>query len=163
MRLGKLPIKRVTVCALLISLCFIFSFIEKMIPLNFSYYGFKLGLANIVIVFALYKLPIFDTLIVLLAKTVISGIVFGGPVYLLFSLVGGIFSFLIMLISKKWLNVITVSVLGAVFFNIGQVLVSCFIFSFNLIYYLPIMVLTAVFTGIVIGVLSNVSIKRIKV
>lgn len=162
MWLGKMSVKRLTLNSLLIALCFIFSFIERMIPINLSSYGFKLGLANIVIVFALYKLPALDTLVILIAKILISGIVFGGPVYFLFSLAGGLLSYLVMLFCKKWLGIMAVSVIGAVFFNVGQILVSCFMFSFGLIYYLPIMTVGSVFTGLVIGFLTDIALKRIK-
>lgn len=158
----KISVKRLTLCSLLIALCFIFSFIEKMIPINFSSYGFKLGLANIVVVFALYKLPILDTLFILISKILISGLVFGGPVYFLFSLAGGLLSFAVMIIFKRRLGIVAVSVLGAVFFNVGQILVSCFMFSFGLIYYLPIMTVGSVFTGIIIGFLSDIAVNRIK-
>ncbi len=163
MRLGDFSVKRLTVCALLVSLCFVFSFVETLIPISLSPYGFKLGLANIVVVFSLYKCRIFDTLIILLAKILISGICFGGPVYLLYSLFGGVLSFLIMLILKNKLHIITVSVFGAIFFNIGQILCACIIMSFDIVYYLPIMVIAGVFTGFFIGILANIAESRIRV
>ncbi len=163
MRLGNFSVKRLTVCALLVSLCFVFSFIERLIPISLSPFGFKLGLANIVIVFALYKCQIFDTLIVLIAKILISGICFGGPVYLFYSLLGGVFSFLIMLVLKNKLHIVTVSIFGAIFFNIGQVLCACIIMSWNIVYYLPIMVIAGVFTGFIIGILTDIAESRIKI
>ncbi len=163
MQLGNSSVKRLTICALLVSLCFVFSFIERLIPVDFYAYGFKLGLANIVVVFALYKCKIFDTLIIIIAKILISGICFGGPVYLLYSLFGGILSFLIMLVLKNRLHIFTVSIFGAIFFNIGQILCACLIMSSNLLYYLPVMIIAGVFTGLFIGLLTDIAIKRIKI
>lgn len=159
------PIKRITVCGMLIASAVVLGFIEGLIPLNFGFAGFKLGLANIVVLFALYKLKSVDAIVICILKILICGLAFGGPVYIFYSLSGGLLSFLIMLLLKNKLHIITVSILGAVFFNIGQVLCAVVMFStVAIIYtYLPLLMLAGVITGSLIGFIADIAIKRIKI
>ena len=155
--------KRIAICGILTAAALVFGFVEKLIPLVVVFFGFKLGFANIVVLFAIYKLNLFDSFAVCVLKILACGLAFGGPVYLLYSLSGGLLSFIVMLISKKRLNIITVSILGAVFFNIGQIICACFVLSTKaILYYLPFLVLAGVITGTLIGIIANVAIKRIK-
>lgn len=161
---GKDTTKRMTVCGLLISSAFVLSYVEQLIPVNISIYGFKIGLANIIIIFAIYKFHFIDSFIVLIAKIFISGFLFGGPVYLMYSFFGGILSYLSMLAVKRLLNIITVSVIGAVCFNIGQIICACIVFSsLAIASYLPVLLIVSVITGILTGILSDIAIKRIKI
>lgn len=156
--------KRIAVCGILTAAALVLGFVEKLIPLDVLLFGFKLGFANIVVLFAIYKLNFFDSFAVCILKILACGLAFGGPVYLLYSLSGGLLSFIVMLISKKRLNIITVSILGAVFFNIGQIICACFIFSTKaILYYLPFLMLAGVVTGALIGFIANIAIKRIKI
>ncbi|MBQ4155737.1 MAG: Gx transporter family protein [Clostridia bacterium] len=160
----KSSAKKVAVCGLLIAIALVLQFVEKLIPVEFVFYGFKLGLANIVVLFALYKLRFIDSFIICIFKILICGLGFGGPVYLMYSLSGGILSFFAMWLSKQKLNIITVSVLGSVFFNIGQVVCACFMLSTKAILsYLPVLVVAGVFTGALIDIVSDIAIKRIKI
>ncbi|MBQ5590594.1 MAG: Gx transporter family protein [Clostridia bacterium] len=161
---GKISTKRIAVCGLLISLALIFGFVEKLIPFEFLTYGFKIGFANIVVVFALYKLNTLDAFVVSFFKIVLCAISFGGPVYLFYSLSGGLLSFVVMLLLKNKLHVVTVSILGSVFFNIGQIVCASILLSTNVIYsYLPVLMVVGIITGAVIGLISNTAINRIKI
>lgn len=156
--------KRIAVCGILVAAAIVLGLVEKLIPIDTLFYGFKLGLANIVVVFSLYKLKLSDAFIICALKIIVCGFSFGGPVYLMYSLSGGILSFIIMLLAKKKLKVITVSVLGSVFFNIGQVICACFLLStYAIFYYLPYLMLAGVMTGAVVGIVADVAIKRIKI
>ena len=160
----KFKTKRIAICGLLVATAIILNFVEKLIPVEFVFYGFKLGFANIVVLFALYKLRFVDSLIVCFLKILVCGLSFGGPVYLMYSLSGGILSFFAMWLAKHKLNIITVSVIGSVFFNIGQILCACFLLSTKAILsYLPVLVITGVFAGALIGIVSDTAIKRIKI
>ena len=82
----------------------------------------------------------------------------------MYSFCGGVLSFIVMLMLKNKLNIITVSALGSVFFNIGQIAFACFNFaSFGVLTYLPVLIVTGVFTGVLIGIISNIAINRIKI
>ncbi len=156
--------KRIAVCGLLIATALVLNFVEKLIPVEFVFYGFKLGLANIVVLFSLYKLRFSDSLIICIFKILICGFGFGGPIYLMYSLSGGILSFFAMWVAKHKLNIITVSVFGSIFFNIGQVLCACILLSTKAVLsYLPVLILAGVFTGALIGIVSNIAVKRIKI
>lgn len=156
--------KRIAVCGILTAAALVLGFVEKLIPLDIVFFGFKLGFANIVVLFALYKLNLFDSFAVCILKILACGLAFGGPVYLLYSLSGGLLSFFAMLISKKRLNIITVSIFGAVFFNIGQIICACFVLSTKaILYYLPFLMLAGVITGALIGFIANIAVRRIKI
>ena len=160
----KVNAKRIAICGLLVATAFVLNFVEKLIPIDVAFYGVKLGLANIVVLFALYKLPFLDSFIICVLKIVIAGLSFGGLIYLVYSFCGGILSYLIMLLLKNRLNIVTVSVLGSVFFNIGQILCACVMLStIAIASYLPILMITGVITGLLIGIVSNTAIERIKV
>ena len=160
----KVNTKRIAICGLLVATAFVLNFVEKLIPIDVAFYGVKLGLANIVVLFALYKLPFLDSFIICVLKIVIAGLSFGGPIYLVYSFCGGILSYLIMLLLKNRLNIVTVSVLGSVFFNIGQILCACVMLStIAIASYLPILMITGVITGLLIGIVSNTAIERIKI
>ena len=156
--------KRIAVCGILTAAALVLGFIEKLIPLDVVFVGFKLGFSNIVVLFALYKLNLFDAFSVCVLKIFACGLAFGGPIYLLYSLSGGLLSFIVMLISKKRLNIITDSILGSEFINIGQIICACYVISTKaILYYLPFLLLAGVFTGALIGCVSNIAIKRIKI
>ncbi len=161
----KFNTKRMVICGLLVATAFALNFVEKLIPIDTVFFGVKLGLANIVVLFALYKLPFLDSFIICILKILIAGLSFGGPVYLIYSFCGGILSYLIMLLTKNKLNVLTVSILGSVFFNIGQILCACVMLSTMAIIpsYLPILMISGVITGLLVGIASSTAINRIKV
>ncbi len=93
--------KKTALFALLISVAFVFSYIEFLIPINFGIPGIKLGLSNIVVMFALYQMKPSETFLIAVARMVISGLLFGGPLMLLYSFCGGAFSLLVMLIFRN--------------------------------------------------------------
>ena len=164
MQLGRNKIKRITLNAVLIALAFALSVLEKALPISTLEYGVKLGLANIVLLFALYKLSFVDALILCIFKICFFGLLYGGPVYFLYSLSGGLLSFIVMILAIKFFNIITVSVFGSLFFNIGQILCAAITLGTTVVfYYLPYILIFSVLTGILIGIVTDISIKRIKI
>lgn len=155
--------KKITSLAMLLSLGLILSYLESMLPLNFSVPGIKIGLANMVTMFVLYNYGVKDSAIILLLRVVLSGLIFSGLNTILFGIVGGAFCIAAMSLTKKlnYFSVIGVSVLGAVFHNIGQ-LVAAFIVmqNSNIIYYLPFLSIAGVVSGFLIGYISAFLIKR---
>ena len=160
----KFNTKRIAICGLLVATALVLNFVEKLIHIDFLGYGLKLGFANIVVIFALYKLRFIDSFIICILKILICGLGFGGPVYLMYSLCGGLLSYFVMCLAKTKLNIITVSCLGSVFFNVGQILCACLMLSTKAVLsYLPVLIIIGLFTGALIGVVSNTAIKRIKI
>ncbi len=156
--------KRVAAYGVLVALAFIFSYIEAMFPMPMIVPGMKLGLANIVIVVALYTMGYKTAFVISLVRIILVGFTFGNMNMMLYSLGGGLLSYSMMALMKHFnlLSIVGVSVVGAVFHNIGQILVAMFTLeSTILLYYLPFLLITAVVSGVLIGILGAMMTKRL--
>ena len=141
-----------SICAVISILESLFTFIGDIVP------GLKLGLANIVIIFALYEYDFKTAFLVSIIRVLIVALLRTGfGINFFFSLSGAIFSIIFMYIFKKTrLSIIGVSIIGSVFHSIGQVLVGMLLLdNYNVIYYLPYLLLFSIPTGIVIGIISK--------
>lgn len=146
------------------ALALIFSYVETLIPISFGIPGIKLGLANLVIVTALYKMRLQDVYLLSVTRVILSGLIFGNYVSILYSLAGGILSLTVMAGFRKGnrFSVTGVSVLGGVFHNIGQILIAMFIVeTFSISYYVPALLVAGTATGFVIGILAEQILRRI--
>lgn len=157
--------RKVAYLGLLIALAFVFSYVEFLIPLNLGVPGAKLGLANLVIIVALYTLNERDAFLLSMLRIILVGFTFGSMSSMLYSFAGGIMSFMAMAIAKrtKRLSLTGVSVLGGVFHNIGQILMAIWVLrTESLIYYLPVLLLVGSLSGVAIGVLGAMVTRRIQ-
>ena len=158
--------KRLATLSVIIATAIILSFVESRIPAFVAIPGVKVGLANIAVIFALYKLGIGDAVCVSLIRVVLISLLFGSIMSLWYSLGGAVLSFSAML-AMKYLtpaNTVSVSLTGGVAHNIGQILVACLVLDTNvLFYYLPFLLLSGVIAGIAVGLASALLIKRIKI
>lgn len=155
--------KIVSIYGVLVALAFVFSYIEAMFPIPMPVPGMKLGLANIVVVVSLYTLGYKVAFCISLVRMLLVGFTFGNMNMLLYSLAGGVLSFLAMAIGKK-LNVFStvgVSVMGAIFHNMGQLLIAMLLLESTVfLYYIPFLLLSAVICGILIGILGSIMAER---
>lgn len=150
--------------AFFLALALVCSYIESLIPFYFGIMGVKLGLTNIVVVMMLYTVGAKEAFGVSVMRIMLAGFMFGNAFSILYSLAGGILSFLVMFGLKKTdkLHVISVSIAGGLSHNIGQMIVAALIVSnFNIFYYIPVLVAAGVLTGFVIGLLSQELIIRL--
>lgn len=150
--------KRIAYCAMLTALAMIFGYVEALIPFSFGIPGIKLGLANLVIVVALYMLPANQVFFIQLARIVLVSFLFGNMSMMLYSLSGGILSFFIMCLlkRKKDFSIIGVSIAGGVSHNIGQLIVASLVVqNIWLAYYLPVLMIAGLVTGFLIGILAH--------
>lgn len=157
--------KRVARLGIFVALAMVFSYIEVIIPFSFGIPGVKLGIANIVVVTGLYFLKPQDVFLISMVRIVLMGILFGNGVSLLYSLGGGILSFLIMLVCKKlkFFSIIGISVVGGVFHNLGQLLAAMAVLQNEKIaYYFPVLLAAGVVTGALIGILAERVVKAMK-
>ena len=157
--------KKTAYYALCIALAFVFSYLESLIPLNIGVPGIKLGLANLVVVAALYVMGDRDAFIISMIRILLCGLTFGGVFSLVYSFAGGILSFAVMLLAKrsKRLSVLGVSVLGAAVHNVGQIVAAAAVMeNAGVFYYLPVLLLSGAVTGALIGILSGTVISRIE-
>lgn len=162
----KYSTKKITTLALSVSLALIFSFIESRIPAFVAIPGIKVGLANIAVIFTLYKLGIKEAIAVSLVRVFLVSILFGSPVSLIYSISGATLSLLTMILLKKLtpLSEISISVSGAVMHNVGQIIAASFMLATNVVaYYLPFLILSGVLAGIAVGVVSALLIKKVKI
>lgn len=157
--------KKIAYLGLLVALAFIFSYIETLIPVNIGVPGAKLGLANLVIIVALYTIGERNAFLLSMVRIVLVGFTFANLASMLYSLAGGILSFLAMCIAKRSgkLSTTGVSVVGGVFHNVGQILMAIWVVkTASLVYYLPVLIIAGLASGVAIGILGAMVIKRVK-
>lgn len=146
------------------ALALLFSYIESLIPFHIGIPGVKLGLANLIIVLALYKTDYKQAYLLSVTRVILAGFLFGNMFSILYSLAGGILSLSMMIFAKRkeGLSVIGVSVVGGVFHNVGQILMAMLVTeSWKLLYYLPVLLIFGIITGVVIGGISQEMLKRL--
>ena len=157
--------RKIARMGLLVALSMILSYVESLIPAFVAVPGVKVGLANIVVIFALYTLGPIEALIVSLLRVILSSFLFGSVLSLLYSLSGALLSLGGMILMKKLkiFSTTVVSVTGGVLHNVGQILVACLVLETDvLLYYLPVLILSGTITGAVIGIIASLVIKRLK-
>ncbi len=146
--------KKTAYCAMLTALSMIFSYIEALIPLFVGIPGVKLGLSNLVVVSGLYFLPAGWVFLVLVLKVTLVSFLFGNLSMLVYSMAGGVLSFLAMLMLKriKGFSVVGVSMAGGVSHNIGQLAVAVLaVGSVAPLSYLPVLIAAGAVSGTAIG------------
>lgn len=153
----KLTTKQLTLCAVLTALALALSYCERFFPLSLviPLPGIKLGLANIVTVFALYALGPVQALLILTGRCLLGAVFAGNMNALLFSLLGGFSAMLVMILLSRLrrLSVYGVSVGGAAAHNCGQIAAACLsLGSAAPLYYLPLLLGTSLITGAVTGI-----------
>lgn len=156
---------KISKMGILVSLAMIFTYIEVLFPISIGIPGIKLGLANLVVVTGLYIFGPIDVLLISVVRIILMGILFGNGASVMYSLAGGLLSFLIMLIFKKVgrFSVISVSICGGVFHNVGQIAVAGFMLhNSTIITYLPVLIVAGLITGCAIGIVSDRIIRIIK-
>lgn len=155
---------RVAYWGVFISLALIFSYLESLIPFNFGIPGVKLGLANLILVIALYKMSVKEAYILGITRVLLSGFIFGNYFSIIYSMAGCILSLTVMAIlyKSKGFSVMGISMAGGVFHNIGQLLVAMLIVeTFSISYYLPVLLIAGLITGLIIGIAANEMLKRL--
>lgn len=156
--------KDITIISLLTAMAVVISILESYFTFFLEFIpGLKLGFANIVIIFTLYKYGFKRAFFVSLTRVLaVSLLRTGFGINFLFSISGAILSIIAMtLFMKTKLSIIGVSIIGSIFHSIGQVLIGIVILSNdNIIYYLPYLLLFSIPTGIIIGLITKILMKR---
>lgn len=154
---------KVAVFGVFTSLALILSYVELLIPINFGIPGMKLGLANLLVVILLYKGCPRDALLLSVIRILLSGLIFRNMFSIFYSLGGGLLSLAVMVFLKKTgqFTVAGISIGGGASHNVGQLLVAMFVVqTYQVGYYLPVLLIAGVITGAVIGILSAEVLKR---
>ncbi len=156
--------KKVSLYGILAAVCLCLSYVESLVPLSFIAVGVKLGLANSVALLLILKNDVKGAFAVNIIRILLSVLLFSSPLSLLFSLTAGIMSTTVMyLFSKlKAFGIIGFSIMGALTHNLVQTAVALIIFGKGVLFYLPILILSAVISGSLIGFLVKILNKKIK-
>lgn len=149
---------------LLTALAMVLSYVEYLIPFSSAVPGVKLGLANIVVIFALYRLGPGPAALISFVRVLLMSFLFGNAFALMYSMSGAVLSLLVMLLLKKTgkFGPVGVGAAGGVSHNIGQLLCAMLVLETEkLAYYLPVLLVSGTLAGIGIGVVGGILIQRI--
>lgn len=158
--------KKVTFYGLLVAVALILSYVESFVPFFFAVPGIKMGLPNIAIVFILYKMGTKEAATVSLIRVFIVSLLFGNVISFVFSISGACVSICVMALLRKSgkFSSTAVSVAGAVAHNVVQIAVATVVINSGVIaFWLPALCVSAVVTGLCIGLVSSLLVKRVKI
>lgn len=157
--------KKIAYVSLLVAIALIFSYVEILIPFNFGIPGVKLGLANVISIISIYLFGPYIALVIVVLRILLAGFLFGNLYSILYSLCGGILSIIAMSVIKKTnkFSIYGVSMCGGVFHNIGQLIVAIItVNQMKISYYGPILIVSGMIMGLLVGILSNQILIRLK-
>ena len=151
--------------ALLVALAMVLSWLESLVPVSAAVPGMKLGLTNLVVIFALYRLSERDAAAISLVRVVLVSLTFGNAYSFAYSLAGAVLSFAVMAVLKRTgrFSIVGVSVAGGVCHNIGQILVAMAVLgTARLAWYLPPLLVSGTAAGVAIGLAGGIITKRVR-
>lgn len=154
----------VSLCAVFTALALIVGYLEHMLPLPIAAPGVKLGLANVVTVTAMYVLGLKAAFAISVVRVLLSGVLFSGLSAMLYALAGALTSFAGMALVKRCraFSIMGVSVAGALLHNAAQyALASVIARTAGLITYLPVLMLAASATGVIVGCVAWMLTERL--
>lgn len=157
--------KKIPYYGLFAALAILMGYVEMMIPIPVPIPGVKLGLANVIVILAMYYMDTKGAFFISLIRVLLSGLLFAGMAGLLYSLAGAMLSFLVMALLKKTekCSIIGVSLAGGVFHNVGQIIVAAMVVeNVRMAYYLPFLLVSGVVTGILIGIVAKTALGYLK-
>lgn len=156
--------RRLAYCGVLTALCFGLSYIEFLIPFTaLGIPGLKLGLANLCVMAALYKLGAAEAAGINLVRIILSWLIFGSFTGLIYSLFGGVLSFLCMFLLKKTgrFSAVGVSAAAGACHNIGQLAAAALLTDAAAVwYYLPVLLAVGTAAGAINGIILEAVLKR---
>lgn len=139
--------------------------VELQIPNPFPIPGIKLGLANIITVYALYNYRAGEVMMIVFVRIFLAAVFGGNMMALLYSFAGSVLCLAGMLLLKRIIDekhIWIASVFGAVLHNIGQMTVAVLILGFGVLAYLPFLLVSGCLAGAFTGGCAQIVIKRIK-
>ena len=160
-----MTVKKLTSLSVAVALAMVLSFIESLIPPLVAVPGVKIGLANIVTVFLLYVFGWREAGAVSLIRVLLSALLFGSAVSLIYALSGATLSFVGMLLLKRLpiSSEVSVSIAGGVLHNAGQIIAASVIMeSAAIIGYLPPLIISGTIAGVAVGTLAALLVKKLK-
>ena len=158
--------KKLTVLGICTAAAMILSYIEFLLPPLYSAVpGIKIGLANIIIVFLLYKLGAWEACLVSFVRICLCALLFGSALTLMYSAAGALLSISVMILLKKCslFSTVGVSIAGGVFHNLGQIVLASIILSTKEIaYYMIALAVSGIIAGVFVGIVGALMLRYIK-
>ncbi len=158
--------KKITFLGLFVALAMILSFVETLLPpITTAFPGIKMGLPNIAVMFILYRIGAKEAAVVSLVRVLLVSILFGNVQSMLYSLCGAILSLAAMILLKKLSSFshVSVSVVGGVFHNVGQILMAWLMTDTEqIVYYLPVLLISGTAAGVLVGLVAGLLEKRVQ-
>ncbi|MFI3201769.1 MAG: Gx transporter family protein [Eubacteriales bacterium] len=155
--------KNVAWTGMLTAMAILVSYIEFLIPIPFPIVGMKLGLANVVVVVALYRVGEREAIGISMMRVVLVALLFGNLFSGMYAFAGAMSSVIAMIICKRLveISILTNSIIGAMFHSVGQIIVARVILQNKVVYtYLPMLLLIGICTGGLVGVVAWEVLKR---
>lgn len=165
--MGHIRVKQMVYLAIMTAVAIILHFVEGMFPIPVAVPGIKLGLANVVSLLALYLFGPFEAFSILVLRVLMTAFLFSGLQSVIFSLAGGLLSVLAMTaihrLREKGFSIISASVCGGIFHNIGQLTAASIVLHTSAVFsYLPVLMLSGIATGVAIGALAGILVPRLE-
>lgn len=161
-----MEVKKLTQLAMLTGVALIIFIVELQIPNPFPIPGIKLGLANIITVYALYNYRAGEVMMIVFTRIFLAAMFSGNMIALLYSLSGSVLCLAGMLILKRIIDekhIWIASVFGAVLHNIGQIAVAVIIMGFGVLAYLPFLLVSGCLAGAFTGGCAQMVVRRIRI
>ena len=155
--------KKLVTLSMLAAVAMVLSYVESRLP-SLGIPGVKMGLANIAVIFTLYRFSLKEAALISLVRVALVTALFAAPSALIYSLAGALCSLAVMGLLKKTghFSAVGVSVAGGVAHNIGQILAAMAILETDaLLYYLPVLMLSGLAGGVLIGLCGAILVKRV--
>lgn len=157
-------VRKLTHVAMLTAISMIVFLIEAQIPLPFAIPGVKLGIANVITLYAIWTLGRKEALVILLIRVVLGNVVAGNVMAMAYSLAGGLLCWVVMSLLKpimKRNQIWIMSMLGAIGHNAGQLAVAVFITNTTaILWYAPVLLVSGLITGFFTGQLTQLLLNH---
>ena len=155
--------KKLAILALFAALALGIYGLESLIPNPFPIPGIKLGLANIITLVVLRRFGVGEAALVLTVRILLSALLFGNGVTLLYSAAGGVLCLAIEFVINRFLKgkaIFVTAIFGALFHNAGQLVIAYFLTKvINVIIYAPYLGISAILTGLFTGLCAYYTLK----
>lgn len=158
--------RRLTLLALLTAIALTIFMAEAQLPPILPIPGVKLGLANIVTVYAIFALGPGDAMMILLCRVFLGSVFSGQMMTLFYSLAGGVLSWLVMLLLRRVLTLRQMwlcSPIAGIFHNLGQLLAAVVLMgTWTVLAYLPYLIIAGAISGAFTGLCAQFLLEKLK-
>ncbi len=157
--------RKIAALGLFAAVAIIFGYVETLIPVFAGIPGIKLGLANLSILYILINYSFREAAAVSVIRIIVIGFMFGNMFSIIYSLCGAALSMTVMtiLLRRTQASIMAVSVAGGITHNIGQLIIAALIVENRaVLYYTPVLLISGMVTGLLIGYLTAEVSRRVR-